>query len=46
MELEIYLKRMKFVNIVISNLDQYGFFFLISHYSYTSFLLLVPKLQL
>ena len=28
MELEIYLKRMKFVKIVISNLDQYRFFFL------------------
>ena len=26
-ELEIYLKRMKFVKIAISNLDQYGFFF-------------------
>ena len=25
-ELEIYLKKMNFVKIVISNLDQYGFF--------------------
>lgn len=27
MELEIYLKRMNLSKIVISNLDQYGFFF-------------------